>query len=153
MRIRALVFEDDPVIRAHVCQILHRRGYEVFAFSEPGLCPLQQAPACQCAGGQYCGDIVISDIQMPRMTGLKFLQDQRQKGCQVKHVALMSGAWSEADLAYARQMGCHTFRKPFSSEEINRWLTACERQIDPNRLLSDWFVGQLARAEPEPPGG
>jgi hypothetical protein len=79
---------------------------------------------------------------MPNITGLEFVENQIKKGCKVKNVALISGAWSESDLEYTQRLGCQPFHKPFTIDEINEWLDECENKINPNRLLSDWFQGR-----------
>jgi len=139
MRIRVFVFDDDQTIRSILWRLLDGRGYEVFTFPDPAFCPLHLATGCPCPEDQACADIIISDINMPNVTGLEFVENQMKKGCKVKNVALMSGAWSDSDLEYARRLGCQALHKPFTLEEINTWLDVCEKKIDPNRVLSDWF--------------
>ena len=139
MRIRVFVFEDDDIIRSLLWEILDRRGYEVFTFPDPGSCPLHLASGCLCPVEEACGDIIISDLRMPNMSGLEFVQNQMKKGCKLKNVALISGAWSDTDLQSARRLGCQPFQKPFKIDEINTWLDECERKINPKRILSDWF--------------
>jgi CheY-like chemotaxis protein len=142
VRIRAFVFDDNEAIRSMLWHLLDSRGYEVFTFPDPGLCPLHLAVGCRCPEDQACGDIIISDVNMPNITGLEFVENQIKKGCKVKNVALISGAWSESDLEYTQRLGCQPFHKPFTIDEINEWLDECENKINPNRLLSDWFQGR-----------
>ncbi len=139
MRIRVFVFDDNEAIRSMLWHVLDSRGYQVFTFPDPGMCPLHLAPGCQCPENQACGDIIISDLDMPNVNGLEFIENQMKKGCKVKNVALMSGAWSDEDFQYAQRLGCQLFRKPFTIDEINNWLDKCEEKIHPNRILSDWF--------------
>ena len=113
MRIRVFVFEDNEAIRSILWQLLDSPGYEVFTFPDPGLCPLHLAAGCRCPEDQACGDIIISDVNMPNITGLEFVENQMKKGCKVKNVALMSGAWSDSDFQYAQSLGCQLFHKPF----------------------------------------
>ena len=138
MRIRVFVFEDDEVIRSILWDLLDSRGYEVFTFPNPGLCPLHRSTGCRCPAREACGDIIISDLRMPNITGLEFVEKQMMKGCKVQNIALMSGAWSESDLENARRLGCQLFQKPFKLDEINKWLDGCEKNINPERILSDW---------------
>ena len=147
MRIRAIVFDDEKVIRTFLRQVLQKRGYEVFTFPEPDLCPLHHKGGCGCTKGQACTDIIISDINMPNVTGLQFVENQLNKGCKVKHMALMSGAWSNSDLERAEQLGCHTFHKPIRLNDLEQFLDQCEKEIDPHRILSDrWFVDGYKKA-------
>ena len=68
-------------------------------------------------------------------SGLDFAETLRRRGCQARHVALMSGAWSGEDAARATTMGCRMLQKPFSITEIQAWLDVCEKTVDPMRRL------------------
>jgi hypothetical protein len=70
-------------------------------------------------------------------------------GCKVKNVALMSGAWSEPDVEKAKSLGCTVFQKPFSLDEIGKWLDECENKIAPERILTDWFKEKLDQEQEE----
>ena len=139
MKIRAFVFDDDERVRSVLTAILKERGYEVYEFSEPRFCPLLLENSCPCPEGHTCGDIVISDLNMPTMSGLTFIENQRRHGCNVKHFALLSGAYSDEELRKAKKLGCQIFEKPIKMATLAAWLDQCERGIDPNRELWDWF--------------
>lgn len=146
MRIRVFVFDDNENLRSMLWHLLDSRGYEVFTFPDPGLCPLHLATGCPCPEDQACGDIIISDVNMPNVSGLEFVENQMKKGCKVKNVALMSGAWSDSDFQYAQRLGCQPLHKPFTTDEINKWLDECEKRINPKRVLSDWFQRRTHQA-------
>jgi len=139
MRKRAFVFDDEQAIRHLLGVILRARGYEVLDFSDPGLCPLYHATECRCSQDQACGDLIISDINMPTIDGLEFVRKQKEIGCKIQNVALMSGAWTAAQLESARQLGCTVFHKPFTLEAIEEWLDRCEKNLSTDRVLADWF--------------
>ena len=139
MRLRAFVFEDDDQIRSLLWKLLDRRGYEVFTFPDPGVCPLYISHECQCTLGNACADIILSDVNMPDVRGLDFVEAQLKKGCKCRHIALMSGDWSKADLLRAEGIGCRVFSKPFLIEPISRWLDEVEKATDPQRKLTDRF--------------
>ena len=143
MKLRAFLFEDDLLVRSLLQMLLEHRGYEVVAFSDPALCPLHPAPACQCPPGQTCADVILSDLQMPNVHGLEFAERQLEKGCKCQHRALMSGAWSEADRARAQELGCRVFDKPVSSEQLQDWLDEVEQTVDPGRMLFDGYRVKL----------
>jgi DNA-binding response OmpR family regulator len=140
MRIRALIFEDDEAIRTILRYMLSARGYEVHTYPTPAACPLRDADMCYI----QCADVVISDVAMPLETGLQFVEQQVRMGCQIRNMALMSGAWTPEDAELAREMGCHVINKPFAIEDIYHWLDLCERNIDPARVLKDVPVGATA---------
>jgi CheY-like chemotaxis protein len=133
VKLRALVFEDEDGLREIVVRILERRGYEVVAFKDPAQCPLFRGGMCYSS----CADVLITDLRMPNMSGLEFLEHQFKHGCKIKNVALMSGAWSDGEARRATDLGCRVFNKPFSVKEIDAWLAECEKGVDPKRVLSD----------------
>jgi len=133
MKIRALVFEDEAPIRALLNYILKERGYEVIEFSDPSQCALASGDACLHA----CADILISDVKMPGMTGLEFIERQQALGCPLRNVALMSGDWTDEDAERAEKAGVMLIRKPFKLAELDAWLNQCEASIDPSRELFD----------------
>ena len=140
MKIRALVFEDNDVFRSVVSSFLTDREYEVFEFPEAGGCPLYLKSGCPCPLNHSCADIIITDINMPGITGLDFIGNQVTHGCKVKHFAMMSFAWTSEQLEQAQRLGCHILEKPFEREDLEVWLNECEKAINPERELSDWFL-------------
>ena len=94
MNYRALVFDDQEEIRRVLWSLFDKRGYEVFTFPHPGLCPLAEADECQCPTDEACAGTFISDVGMPFINGMSFIQDQIRKGCRCNHSALMFGAFT-----------------------------------------------------------
>ena len=80
---------------------------------------------------------------MPIKTGIDFLEEQIKKGCKCKHLALMSGNFSDEDISRAKSLGANIFKKPFKLKEITNWLDQIEKDIDPKRQLSDWFLNKM----------
>ncbi len=141
MRLRVVIFEDDPSLRHLLGALCDRRGYEVFTFPDAGLCPLHVLDRCPCAPGTTCTDIILSDLHMPLVQGLDFIEALARKQCAGPHIALMSGIWSEADEARAARLGCRIFRKPFSLGAVDAWLATVETLVSPDRGLLEWDRG------------
>ena len=137
MKPRILVFEDCNILRSALEHLLEGLGYEVFVFSNPGLCPVYNSVSHNCPLDHACADIVISDIDMPTQTGLELMKYRKQKGCKTKYRALMSGDWSDPDFQHAQEFGCHVFHKPFDMKEMIKWLDDCSERLDPKRELSN----------------
>ena len=154
MRPRAVVFEDELWIRELLWDVFDQRGYEVFKFPDPGLCPLHAAERCPCPGGTLCADVIISDLRMPNVNGLDFLEALRTKGCQKPRFAMTSGYWTDAEVERARQLGCKVFIKPFQLSEITQWLEEIEPLIVRDRQLLDWDGGEwfARKADQSEPG-
>lgn len=138
MKPRVLIFEDNDLLRSTLNDILASYGYEVYDFSNPGLCPQYLSSNHCCLLDDACSDIILSDVNMPVETGLEFIRNRLNFGCKIKFRALMSAEWTESDLQYAEKIGCKVFQKPFDLEELLEWLENCQKQTDQNRVLSDW---------------
>ena len=137
VKIRAIVIDDDDTIRTIVSDALKDRGYEVHASSEPLVCPIYMDDECTCPLEHICAHIIITDLYMPNMTGLEFIEHLKSSGCKVQNLAVMSGRWTDENLEYAQRLGCHVIKKPFKIDEIEKWLNECEKRIDPNSKRSD----------------
>jgi CheY-like chemotaxis protein len=124
--VRARFFENDD------------RGYEVVTFPEPGLCPLHVVQECPCPAGTTCTDLIISDVNMSGTNGIDFVEGLIQKGCRQRHIAIMSGNFSEADLARTSRFGCTLFSKPLAMDALTAWVEEAERSIPAERKLYDW---------------
>ena len=139
-KIRALLLEDNDLIRSLMSTVLESRGYEVFKFSTPAICPLQKTPACGCADNSRCADIILSDLGMPAVSGIEFIKNQKEKKCKTPYIAMMSGNWPAEDVKTARELKCKVFNKPFNMAEIEEWLDDVEKNINLNRkLVNDIF--------------
>jgi len=139
MRFRAFVFDDDEATRRFLRKLLERRGYEVIDFPEPGACQIYRDPECFCSRHDACGDILITDLNMPRVNGLDLIAEQTRKGCKgiLRNKAVLSGAWTPEQMDRAAELGCKIFDKPLSIPDFERWLDRCERRIKPGRKLAD----------------
>ena len=119
----ALLFEDNLLCRDLMTDILQEKNFRVTAFAGPTRY-LSDKADCHCHSDLACVDALITDNQMPGMTGLELLQRFNNRGCKIPNHrrAIISGSWSEEEYHQARQLGCKIFQKPFSIEEINQWL-------------------------------
>jgi CheY-like chemotaxis protein len=79
-RFRILVVDDEPSIREAVREILESRGYEVLTAAD-GLDGLH-------ALSKSLPDLIISDLNMPRMSGFEFLAIVRERFPHIATIAL-----------------------------------------------------------------
>jgi DNA-binding NtrC family response regulator len=135
---RVLIFDDEDNIRKLLWEYFDSRKYEVFTFPHPKSCALCDLQSCNCPTLEACADIIISDLNMPFMKGLDFLELQIKKGCKCKHLALMSGDLTLADSDRAKPLGIKLFKKPFKIREIDEWAKSVEAEIPVDRLLTEW---------------
>ncbi len=97
---RILVVDDEASIRQSLYDVLTMEDYEVVLaqHAEDGLSKLEQNSF----------DLIISDIKMPKMDGLEFLQLLRQR--QPKIPVLMISGHGNADTeAQAKALGAYAF--------------------------------------------
>jgi CheY-like chemotaxis protein len=146
-KIRMALLEDTPELRHLFEMLLTRRGHEVFCYDSPVICPLQQSPACRCAASERCVDIILSDIRMPTINGLDFVENQKKKQCKAPYIAMMSGSWTSDDLKRAERLGCKILQKPFEASEINEWLDEVEANIDLEHQLRDWVTEPICEKQ------
>ncbi len=85
---RILVVDDEPSIREVMASLLHEAGYEV-STAENGLDALLQLK-------MMTPDVIISDLNMPQMSGFEFLSVVRRRFPEIVVVAV-SGAYESAD--------------------------------------------------------
>jgi DNA-binding response OmpR family regulator len=140
MKLRALIFDDDPLVRDFLGELLDRHGYEVFAFPDPRSCFLQFVQQCPCPLDASCADLIISDVNMHGKSGVDFLEQLVRKGCRQRHLALISGSFSESDQLRGLQLGCRLFNKPLNIPEFMAWIEDVERSIPLERTLFDGAI-------------
>jgi CheY-like chemotaxis protein len=125
-RFRILVVDDEPLIRETARMILEGEGYEVLTAADglEGLHSLNKS----------LPDLVISDLNMPRMTGFEFLAVVRLRFPHIATIA-MSGGYSSGEM------------------QPEFWQThSCKKEITPSRNFptksaSFWPLLPFARRE------
>jgi len=82
-------------------------------------------------------DLIICDIQMPRMDGYEFLEKMRERGF-TRHTPLimLSGAESSKDRVRCYRLGAQDFLvKPFNPEEL---MELIRKNLDPIHYAIKW---------------
>jgi CheY-like chemotaxis protein len=119
---RLLLVDDEPTLRRVIGRALIKAGFDVVE-AESGLAALEQA-----ASGDF--DAVISDVRMPRMTGLELLE-RLQQGHPDLPIVLMSGSNEVANKSVALELGAFDYlQKPLVLAELQR---SAERAIAARR--------------------
>lgn len=137
-KLKILIFEDNKALADLLRKLLQGYGYEVLAFSDPSACPFCQDFQKECPFELPCTDVIISDINMPSMDGIKLFQSQNSRGCKTSNdnKALMSAYPSTRYKNAARELGCHFINKPFKLVDITTWLEECAQRIATDRKLA-----------------
>jgi len=111
-RLRALVVDDEHVIRRLLRRALARAGFEVVEATDG------EAALGAFRGGEF--DLVVSDLKMPVMGGLELLRCLKLERPEVP-VVLVSGHFEPRAGQSPDDMGAFAvLGKPFSIEEIQR---------------------------------
>ncbi|MDT8444828.1 MAG: sigma-54 dependent transcriptional regulator [Desulfuromonadales bacterium] len=107
---RILIVDDEESMRDFLSIMLHREGYQV----DTAVDGMQAVNHLR----DHSYDLVISDIKMPRMTGLELLAHIKERTPET--VVLMVTAFSSTDEAVdAMKQGAYDYiTKPFRNEEI-----------------------------------
>lgn len=121
---KALVLDDDRSIVTLMKHVLTRRGYEVSAYLDPVACPLYHAVSCAACSfaAEGCPDLILTDVVMPHVNGVEFVERLQHIGCKCPHIAMMSGNWQDQYVEGASRMGVQMFAKPFPIRQFERWL-------------------------------
>ncbi|WP_020677725.1 response regulator [Geopsychrobacter electrodiphilus] len=129
-QLRAVVFDDVSACRELLVEVLENRGYRVVSHSDLSAHPLYTNPEATCSSSA-CPDILLTDNRMPYMTGLEFLNRQRQCNCPLSPSAkaIFSGSWTTEELQQSQQLGCQIFHKPYEFDLIEAWLDEQEALI------------------------
>lgn len=110
MPARILVVEDDPAIRRVFESVLGRAGYEIEEAVD-GVEALEKLEA-----GRF--DLVITDLALPRASGLQVIKWVKKKGC--CPVVAMTAHWQTSPLVEeAQALGCDAMlAKPFDHHQL-----------------------------------
>jgi DNA-binding response OmpR family regulator len=123
-----LVVDDNPLVLHVMSAFFRRKGHTVMTYDAPLACPLYTAPACPCSPDAVCPDIIISDVDMPNVDGVSFVEAVFNKRCKCKHIALLSGKdLSDQNRKRASTMGTRFFTKPLDFDEFETWVMFRER--------------------------
>lgn len=140
-KLRAIVVDDDAMILDVFRHLFENMGYEVLTADTPMTCAFYREHADTCPQHDRCTDILITDNNMPNMTGLELLEMQHHRGCKLtsKNKALMTGNEDSRISEHADVLGCQFFLKPVPISTIIAWVKECEKRVD----LSDSLASEL----------
>jgi CheY-like chemotaxis protein len=103
-----LIVEDDPDTRALIGRILKKEEYEL-CFAADGIEALLMM-------GKDVFDLIVSDINMPNMDGLKLLEMKNQKGIETPVIFLTSRSDTTDEIKGFELGAVDYIKKPFKKE-------------------------------------
>ena len=108
-RLRVLLVDDDPQVRALSDRILRNAGYDVVVAGDG-----QAALARAAESGRF--DLLLSDVVLPRMNGVVLARQLRARWPDLR-VLLMSG-YSDEPLGGSGSVPFQLLAKPFTDDEL-----------------------------------
>jgi two-component system, NtrC family, response regulator AtoC len=107
---KILIIDDEPSLRQTVSMILGEEGYEVVVAAD-GKEGLDKALAIE-------PDMILTDVRMPGMPGLEFLERYRAEGGEA--LVIVMTAYGSTELAIdAMKKGAYDYvPKPFSADQL-----------------------------------
>ncbi|HVV64741.1 MAG TPA: response regulator [Rhizomicrobium sp.] len=104
-----LVVEDEPLVRMLAVEVLKDAGYQVLEASD-GIEALQALDRARV-------DLLITDIQMPRLNGYQLVEAAMAKWPDLKSILVTGYAREDVPAAVA-DAAPHTLQKPFDIDSL-----------------------------------
>jgi len=127
---RVIIFEDEEPLKDLFTLVIERHGCEVDFYESPFYFPVNQCIECLKNGSKRCADILLTDIVMPVVSGLDFIEDWLTKGCKIPQIGIMSGYWTDDKIIRAKKLGGTILEKPVPVSTLSSWLKECINKID-----------------------
>ena len=123
---RILVVDDQEMMRDSLAATLAREGHEVIASGDG------QAAVARMAASRF--DLLISDLKMPKMTGIELLAEAKKVRPEMP-VVLMTAFATVSTAVEAMKLGAYDYiQKPFDGEEIKLLV---DRTLEHSRLVKE----------------
>jgi two-component system response regulator PilR (NtrC family) len=122
LRRRVLVLDDEFAIQQLLKVILESEGHQVFNTDDG-------AAALDLIGAEHI-DLVIQDLRMPKMDGLSFLRQLKERHPGVPSIVVTAFGTFETAIE-AMRLGAYTHvNKPFDTEEIRHTIARALERIE-----------------------
>ena len=134
-----LVVDDEQKICGILAQILTARGCVVRQAYDglDGLAQFQQHPA----------DVVITDIKMPKLSGIELLRELKHRDPLLNIVVITAYPSVEGAVEAMKYGACDFLTKPFDIAQIQAILYRCQQRLSLSRQLRSTGEGLLKLEE------
>jgi DNA-binding NtrC family response regulator len=123
---KILIVDDQEMMRDSLAATLAREGHEVVAANDGPLA------LTRLSANKF--DLMISDLKMPKMTGIELLQEAKKVRPEMP-VVLMTAYAAVNTAVEAMKLGAYDYiQKPFDGDEIKLLV---ERTLEHNRLIRE----------------
>ena len=145
---KVLIVEDEIRIREGIRKLLNKTEENFEAVEEAGDGE-EGLMLCE----KFCPDLIITDIQMPKMDGLKMLKAINDRGQMPKAIVL--SAYSEFEYARgAMKLGVTEYLlKPINLNDFTQALKSIKQQMKEDRRKKPTQIGTLEQVLREIMGG
>jgi two-component system, NtrC family, response regulator HydG len=138
---RILICDDQEMMRDSLAANLAREGHDVVATGDGTL-------AVQRLEGAGKFDLLITDLKMPKMTGIELLAEAKRLRPDMP-VVLMTAFATVQTAVEAMKLGAYDYiQKPFDGDEIKHLV---DRTLEHNRLLKENHALRTIAAEQNAP--
>jgi two-component system OmpR family response regulator len=128
---RILVVDDEPGVRELICEVLHMSDFQTLQ-AEDGLAALS-------AIRKYRFDLMILDVNMPKLDGLELLEKIRKDGLEIPAL-MLSARGDKVDISQGLKLGADDYMtKPFSIEELVLRVKAILRRTSSNAAANKYL--------------
>jgi len=137
---RILIADDQDMMRDSLASTLVREGHEVVAATDGAMA------LSRLSGAKF--DMMITDLKMPKMTGIELLAEARRIRAEMP-VVLMTAFATVQTAVEAMKLGAYDYiQKPFDGEEIKHLV---ERTLEHARLRIENAALRTVAAEVNAP--
>jgi DNA-binding NtrC family response regulator len=118
---RIVIIDDEPITLKRLRRSLEKEGYRIAAFSSPQRA-LKHMECSPC-------DLVISDIQMPGMSGLDLMAKVRGRNPQVEFILITGFASFDGAVEATKEGAYHYLAKPFTPDQLRQRVSQALSQV------------------------
>lgn len=120
-KLRILVLDDEPIVCKRLQPALEKLGYEVVTFT--------QSPEAMHHIQQTAYDIIITDLKMKGIDGMRFLQEAKKRSPGTEVIVITGFATLETAKESFRKGVFDFIAKPFKLSEIQEVVTKAAAKL------------------------